>query len=307
MRNYMIRRAGHSILIVAGLMALLFLLTHVMGDPVLLMVGDDAPQEQIDAIRKRFGYDKPLYAQFFDFYGKLLTGDFGKSLRHNAPAIDLVLERLPNTAMLAVTAWGIAVLGIPLGMVAARRPRSIYDRIVNVLSFGGISTPEFWLGLMLILLVAVQWGILPTSGFGGLTSVKYLVLPALALMPRPLGRIAQITRASMIDEMEKGYVATARAKGLAERTILYLHILKNAAIAIVTLGGGELAGFMNGSTTIEVVFGWPGLGLLLIQAISQRDLPVITAAIFVIAIMVMVINLTVDLLYTWLDPRVQYR
>ena len=308
MRNYMIRRVGHSIFIIAGLMALLFFAINILGDPVQLMVDEDASQEAIDALRKKFGFDRPLYIRFADFYWDLVRGDFGKSIRHRIDARDMIFDRLPNTAVLALIAWALGSLGIPLGMLAARRPRGIIDRIVNVLSFAVISVPEFWLALMLILMVSVQLELLPTSGFNGLGPAgwKFMILPAIALSPRVLGRNAQITRATMIEEIGKQYVATARAKGLAENAVLYGHVLKNAAISIVTMMGDELAGFMNGSTVVEIIFGWPGLGLLLINAINARDLPVVTASVFVIALMVMVVNLVVDLVYTWLDPRISY-
>jgi peptide/nickel transport system permease protein len=183
------------------------------------------------------------------------------------------------------------------------------DRTVNVLSFAMISIPEFWLALMLILIISVQFNLLPTSGFISLgpSGWKFMVLPALALAPRIIARNAQITRSTMIEELGKQYVSTARAKGLAENAVLYGHVLKNAAIAIVTLMGDELAGYMNGATITETIFAWPGLGLLLIEAISGRDLPVVTACVFVIALMVMAINLIVDVIYTWLDPRVSYQ
>jgi len=309
MRNYMIRRVGHSIFIVLGLMALLFFAINILGDPVQLLVSEDASPEAIKSIREKYGFDRPLYVRFGDFYAKILRFDFDKSLRHRIDARKMVLDRLPNTALLAVFAWGIGSLGIPLGMLAARRPRGLIDRIVNILSFAVISIPEFWLGLMLILIVSVQLGLLPTSGFQGLgpSGWIYIILPAVTLSPRVMGRNAQITRATMIEEMGKQYVATARAKGLAENTVLYTHVLKNAAISIVTLMGDELAGFMNGATVTEIVFGWPGLGKLLIDGINARDLPVVTASVFVIALMVLVINLTVDLAYTWLDPRIAYK
>ena len=304
----MIRRVGHSIFIILGLMALLFFAINILGDPVQLLVDEDASQEAIDALRAKFGLDRPLYIRFADFYWDLARGDFGKSIRHRIDAREMIWDRLPNTAVLAVVAWALGSIGIPLGMLAARRPRGIMDRIVNVLSFAIISVPEFWLALMLILVVSVQLDLLPTSGFSGLgpSGWKFMILPAIALCPRVLGRNAQITRATMIEEINKQYVATARAKGLAENTVLYAHVLKNAAISIVTLMGDELAGFMNGSTVVEIIFGWPGIGKLLIDAINARDLPVVTAAVFVIALMVMVINLTVDLIYTWLDPRISY-
>ena len=319
----MIRRIGHSIFIVAGLMGLLFLAINVLGDPVELMVDEDASQETIDALRAKFGLDRPLYIRFADFYGDLALGvvsmasfgrvefdesGFGKSLRHRIDAEELILDRLPNTAVLAIVAWIIGMVGIPLGMLAARRPRGFVDRIVNILSFAVISVPQFWLALMLILIVSVQLDLLPTSGFKGLgpEGWRFMVLPALALSPLVMGRNAQITRSTMIEEIAKQYVATARSKGLAETAILYGHVLKNASISIVTLMGDELAGFMNGSTVVEIIFGWPGIGKLLIDGINARDLPVVTASVFVIALMVMVINLVVDLIYTWLDPRISY-
>jgi peptide/nickel transport system permease protein len=309
MRNYMIRRVGHSVFIILGLMALLFLAINVLGDPVQLLVGEDASQEAIDAVRARFGLDRPLHVRFGEFYWNMFHGDFGTSLRHQVDSREMVLGRLPNTAVLAGVAFLFGVIGIPLGMLAARRPKGIIDRVVNILSFAVISIPEFWLGLMLILILAVQLNLLPTSGFEGLGpgGWKFMILPAITITPRIIGRNAQITRATMIEEMGKQYVSTARAKGLAENAVLYSHVLKNAAISIVTLMGDELAGLMNGATVTEIIFGWPGLGKLLIDAISSRDLPVVTAAVFVVALAVMAINLTVDLFYTWLDPRVSYK
>ena len=308
MRNYMIRRLGHSIFIILGLMALLFFSINVLGDPVTLLLEDEVSQEVVDAIRAKYGFDRPLYVRFGDFYWNMLRGDFDLSIRHKIPARELVFDRLPNTAVLGLVTWAIGSLGIPIGMLAARRPRGIIDRLVNFFSFAVISIPDFWLALMLILIIAVQFQLLPTSGFRGLgpEGWKFVLLPAIALSPRVLGRNAQITRATMIDELGKQYVATARAKGLGETTVLYTHVLKNASISIVTLMGDELAGFMNGATITETIFGWPGLGKLLIDSINNRDLPVITAVVFVVALMVMAINLVVDLIYTWLDPRISY-
>ena len=309
MRNYMIRRAGHSAFIVIGLMALLFFATNILGDPVELMVSDDASEQAIASLRAKYGLDRPLYVRFTEFVGNVFILDFDTSFRYNIPASDLVFQRLPNTAVLAFVAWGIGMVGIPIGMLAARRPRGLIDRFVNVLSFAIISIPDFWLALLLILFVSVQLDILPTSGFIGLqpSGWHFIILPAVALSPRVLGRNAQITRATMIEEMGKQYVSTARAKGLGETTVLYTHVLKNAAISIVTLMGDELAGFMNGATIVESIFGWPGLGKLLIDSINARDLPLITATVFVVALMVMAINLAVDLVYTYLDPRIQYK
>ena len=297
-----------SAFIIAGLMGLLFFAINILGDPVALLLDEEASQQAIDAARIKFGFDRPLHVRFGEFYWDLMRADFGTSIRQRTDARGMILDRLPNTAVLALIAWTLGAFGIPLGMMAARRPRGLVDRVVNILSFAVISVPEFWLALMLILIVSVQLGWLPTSGYNGLGPAgwKFMILPSIVLFPRVMGRNAQITRATMIEEIGRQYVATARSKGLAENTILYTHVFKNAAISIVTLMGDELAGFMNGSTIVEVIFGWPGIGKMLIDAIRARDLPVVTAAVFVIALMVMMVNLAVDLIYSWLDPRISY-
>jgi peptide/nickel transport system permease protein len=306
MSAYLLRRAIHSLLTIGLLVALLFVAFNILGDPVALMLPDTAPVEQIEAMRKALGLDQPLPIRLFDFYRGILRGDFGNSIRYATPALALVLERLPNTLLLAGVGMSLSLVGIPLGMLAARRPGKLLDRVVTLLSFVTLSTPEFWFALTLIIVFAVQLNILPTSGFGGFTGWQFLVLPAITMAFNPIGRFAQITRAVMIEEMTKQYITTARSKGLAERTVLARHALKNAAIAIVTLAGDQLAHFMNGSVVVETIFGWPGIGQLVLIAVKDRDLPLVTAAIVVIFLMVMAINLIVDSTYTWLDPRVRF-
>jgi peptide/nickel transport system permease protein len=195
-------------------------------------------------------------------------------------------------------------LAVFLGIVSAIRPRSLADRVVTVVSLAGVSTADFWLGLMLILIFAVRLEWLPTSGFGGLS---FVILPAIALAFRPMGRVSQVVRSSMLDEMNQGYVTTARAKGLGERVVIVFHTLKNAAIPIITLAGDEAAALLNGAVVIETLFGWPGVGILLIQAIERRDLPLIEASVITIAVMIVTVNLAVDLIYARIDARVQYR
>jgi peptide/nickel transport system permease protein len=190
-----------------------------------------------------------------------------------------------------------------LGIISAIRPGSIVDRVVTVISLGGVSTADFWLGLMLILLFAVRLGWVPTSGYGGF---KFVILPAVALAFRHLGCISQVVRSAMLDQFSQPYVVTARAKGLTERVVVYLHTLKNAAIPVATLVGDEAASLLNGAVVIETVFGWPGVGILLIQAIERRDLPLIEASVIVIAVMIVIVNLVIDLTYSFLDPRVRY-
>ncbi|HEY8477139.1 MAG TPA: ABC transporter permease [Chloroflexota bacterium] len=302
--SYLVRRLYHSIFVLAGLIVVVFLVTHVVGDPARLMLRPEAPREQYEALREQLGLNDPLHVQFGRFVGQLARGDFGDSIWQRVPAFPLVLQRLPATLILAAATIALALpLGILLGTASALRPRSLVDRFIAVLSLGGISTADFWLGFMLILVFAVELGWLPTSGYGG---VEYIVLPTLALAFRPLGRISQLTRSTMLDELSKAYVHTARAKGLAERTVVFYHVLKNAAIPIVTLTADEAAALLNGAVVIETVFGWPGVGVLLVQAIEHRDFPLVQASVFVIAGMVILLNLLVDFVYTLLDPRVRY-
>ena len=303
--RYLIRRLVHSIFILLGLVVAVFFVTHLLGDPARLMLRPEATPEQVEALRQDLGLDDPILVQFGRYMGDLARGDFGNSLWQRVPALPIVLDRLPATLYLAGITLAVAVpLAILLGIVSAIRPRSIADRVVTVASLAGVSTADFWLGLMLILVFAVQLGWLPTSGYGGLS---FVALPAAALAIRPMGRISQVVRSAMLDEMHRGYVTTARAKGLRERVVVFSHTLKNASIPIVTLTGDEAASLLNGAVVVETLFGWPGIGILLIQAIERRDLPLIEATAIVIAIMVVGLNLLVDLTYTIIDPRVRYQ
>jgi peptide/nickel transport system permease protein len=278
--------------------------THTIGDPASLMLRPEATEEQRQAVRERLGLNDPLSVQFARFMGGVVRGDFGDSLWQRVPALPVVIDRLPATLYLAGATLLIAVpLAILLGVVSAVRPRSPVDRGVTVVALGGVSTADFWLGLMLILFFAVRLDWLPTSGYGGL---QFVLLPALALAFRPLGRISQVVRSAMLDQLTQPYVTTARAKGLREQAVVYVHTLKNAAIPIATLVGDEAASLLNGAVVIETVFGWPGVGLLLIDAIQRRDLPLIEACVFVIAVMIVLVNLLIDLAYTFIDPRVRY-
>ncbi|MFN8524397.1 MAG: ABC transporter permease [Chloroflexota bacterium] len=290
--------------VLAGVLAIVFLLGHGIGDPAKVMLPPEATQEQYMAFRREHGLDDPLYVQFWRAGSGWLRGDFGVSLWQRVPAMPVALERIPATLYLtAVTVLLALPLAVVIGTVSAIRPRSLLDRVLTVISLGGVSAAEFWVGLMLILLVAVQLELLPTSGYGGL---EYAILPALTLGFRPIGRVAQVARSSMLDEISKPYVTTARAKGLAERTAIFGHALRNAALPIITLCGDETASLLNGAVVIETVFGWPGIGSLLIQAISRRDLPLVEAVVFVIALMIISLNLIVDIVYTRINPRVRF-
>lgn len=288
-----------------GLVVVVFFVTRLTGDPVRLMLHPNATDEQIRTVRDQLGLNDPLLVQFGRYMGGLARGDFGESIWQRAPALEIVATRLPATLYLAGVTMAIAFpVAVALGVVSAVWPGSIADRIVTVVSLGGLSVADFWLALIMILVFAVRLGWVPTSGYGGL---EYVLLPALTLAARPLGRIAQIQRSAMLEELGHGYITTARAKGLTEATVILYHTFKNAAIPTLTMAGHETASLLNGAIVIETIFGWPGIGSLLIQSIERRDLTLVVAATIVIAVMVLAVNFLVDLMYALVDPRVRYK
>ena len=287
-----------------AVLTMVFLAGRILGDPVRLVVGIEASEERVQRVREQLNLDKPLSEQYANFIGDALRLEFSTSFWQKVPTLPLVLARIPATLYLALAALLLAVpLGISLGALSALRPWSLLDRITNVISLGGVSIVEFWLALMLILIFPVRLGLFKTSGYGGL---EYFVLPALTLCYKPLGRIAQISRSAMLDELAKPYIKAARARGLRERRVVFVHALKNAAVPVLTISGDELAALLNGAIIVETVFGWPGIGNLTIQALNRRDLPLVEATVFVVAIFIILTNLLVDMAYTWLNPRIRF-
>jgi peptide/nickel transport system permease protein len=292
-----------SLFVLVGVLVVVFFISSAIGDPARLMLPVDAPEDQYLALRNTLGLDDPLLQQFMRSVGGWVTGDFGNSLWQQAPAAQIVLQRLPATLMLSAVTLSISVpFAIFLGIMSARRPGSVWDRMLTTMALAGVSVADFWLALMLILVFAVDFQWFPTSGYG---SFEYFVLPALTLAMRPTGRIAQVTRSAIIEEMQKQYAITARSKGASELRILFGHTLKNSLIPIVTIAGGEAASLLNGAVVVETIFGWPGIGSLFIQAIQQRDLPLIQASVVVVALLVISVNLLVDLSYGFIDTRVR--
>lgn len=292
-----------SLFVLIGVLVVVFFISSAIGDPARLMLPVDAPEDQYLALRNTLGLDDPLLQQFMRSVGGWVTGDFGNSLWQQAPAAEIVLQRLPATLMLSAVTLSISVpFAIFLGIMSARRPGSVWDRMLTTMALAGVSVADFWLALMLILVFAVDFQWFPTSGYG---SFEYFVLPALTLAMRPTGRIAQVTRSAIIEEMQKQYAITARSKGASELRILFGHTLKNSLIPIVTIAGGEAASLLNGAVVVETIFGWPGIGSLFIQAIQQRDLPLIQASVVVVALLVISVNLLVDLSYGFIDTRVR--
>ena len=299
---YIGRRLLQAILVVAIAVFLVFSMMFLSGDPVLLLMPPDASREEIAAFSKQMGFDQPFLVQFANFAGKLVTGDFGMSWRFQEPALNVVLEKLPATIELAIAALVLSLLiAVPVGVISAVRKDSKVDSFSMVFALLGQSIPGFWLGLMLILVFAVDLGWLPTSGRQGW---QYLILPALSLGLALAGRNARLVRSCMLEVLNEDYIRTARAKGLSEWRVINKHALKNAMLPIVTIVGLELGSLLGGAVVTESVFSWPGIGLLAVQAINGRDYPVVQAVIIITALGFVLINLAVDLLYPKLDPRI---
>lgn len=304
MGRFVVKRIAQGLLVVIGVTIMVFIFTRMVGDPAKTMLPLSATAEQRAAFRHELGLDRPISAQFADYIGDLASGNFGTSVWQRRPAIDAVLDALPNTFQLVLLAIAIAVLlGVPLGVLAALRPGGALDRTAVVLSLAGLSIPQFWLGLLLIIVFSVTLNVLPTAGMG---TPANLVLPTLTLAFPALGRIAMIVRSSMIDELNQQYVKTAKAKGMPRARVVGIHALRNASIPALTLTGWELIRALAGySVVVETVFAWPGVGFLADQALNNQDLILLQAIVFVVAVMVVVINVVIDVLYRAVDPRIK--
>ena len=303
MGRYLAVRLAQSAFALFAVLVLVFVITHLVGDPVRIVLPITAPDAEVQALREKLHLNDPLLVQLKDFLLAAASGSFGESFWRNEPATSVVLERLPATIYLSVVAFAILVpLGVGVGVLAALRPGSLLDRTLSAVAFVSISIIDFWLALLLILVFSVTLRLLPTSGFGG---PDHVILPALTLALLGAGTLALVTRASLVEELSKSYVSAARARGISERSVILRHALRNALIPVVTVGGGLLNTFLGGVVITEVVFGWPGTGLLAIQAIEQRDLPLIEAVVFIGGVIAITLNLFVDLLYGLINPRVR--
>jgi len=282
-----------------------FFLARLTGDPAKLLLPINADEALLQEFRVREGLDKPLHEQFFRYVGDVLHGDFGESMRRNRSALDMVLEAYPVTLQLAViTMTLVLICACAVGALAAYKPGGIFDRTATVSSLVTASSPDFWVAITAILLFAVTLRILPTSGYG--MDIKYWILPIGVLFLRPFGMLVQVVRASMINALSSAYVKTARVKGMKESRIIYVHALRNALLPIVTVAGDQMVGMLNGLVIIETVFGFPGIGKLMIEAVTSRDFPVVQAAILVTAIAIFSLFIIIDLIYVALDPRIRH-
>jgi peptide/nickel transport system permease protein len=305
MSRFLVRRLLHGIFVVWGVVTAVFFLVRLTGDPTVFLVDQSATREEIEHARHLLGLDRPVHEQYLAFLLAVPRGDFGISIREKRPAMGLVLERFwPATVELALAAAVLStLLAVPLGVVAATHKDRAADHVSRIASLLLQSMPGFWLGLLLILLFAVELrGLLPAYGAG---TWRHLILPAIALAAAPLAQNARLVRAGMLEVLQQDYVRTARAKGVREYRVLYRHALKNAAIPFITVAGLSLGFMLSGTIIIETVFAWPGLGRLIVQAVPGRDFPVIQAGVFVFALIFVVLNVAVDLLYAVVDPRVR--
>jgi peptide/nickel transport system permease protein len=305
MRAYIAFRLAQTALVVFLSLSAVFAMTRLSGDPVLLFMPMDIQAKDVEEWRERLGFNDPLAVQYARFMGGAVRGDFGESLRYRRDAFGLVLERLPATLQLAASALALTlVVAVPLGIVTAVRRDSWLDHLGTLATVLGQATPGFWLGLMLIYLFAVQLRWLPTGGMGGLA---HLVMPSIVLAAFFAARVARLTRSAVLDILGEDYIRTARAKGLGEPGVVGKHTLRNSAIPIVTLVGLEAGQLIGGAVITETIFAWPGLGRLTVQALLNRDFPVVLAAVSVTSVVYTLLNLLVDLAYGWLDPRVRIR
>ncbi|MDE3774954.1 ABC transporter permease [Sinorhizobium meliloti] len=304
MLGYIGRRAYHSVISVIGLLTLVFFLTRLTGDPSALYLPLDSSLEARQAFARLNGLDQPIYVQFFQYLQNLMSLDFGQSLRQNRSAIEVALEAFPATLKLALVAMSLATVpAIVVGALAAARPGSLFDRIAGLVSLAGASTPDFWIAIVGILVFAVGLGMLPTSGTG---TALHWIMPIAVLMLRPFGLLVQVVRGTMISALASPFIKTAHAKGMKRRKIIFGHALRNSLLPVITVAGDLATGLINGAVVVETIFGWPGIGKLMIDSIIQRDFAVVQSTILVTAIAIFIVNIAIDLLYAVLDPRIRY-
>lgn len=303
MLRFALGRLIQSIPALVGVTLVAFVLIQLSGDITTVMLPPEATDAQRAELRARYGLDRPLPVQYVSYVGRLLRGDFGQSLTDSRPAIEVVLSRMSATLELTLAAMAIGVLlAIPLGVLAALKRDSIFDRMLTVVVVLGQSIPSFWLSMLLVLVFAVRFPLFPVSGRGGW---EHLVLPAVTLATWPLTLTARLTRSGMIDVLSQDYILTARAKGLREFTIARRHALRNAMLPIVTVLGLNLGGMLGGAVVTETVFAWPGIGTLVLSTVLARDFPVVLAVLVLVATIFILINCAIDVLYVLIDPRVR--
>ncbi|NLJ73665.1 MAG: ABC transporter permease [Firmicutes bacterium] len=307
MWRYILRRLVMLIPVLFGISIFVFLLMHLTpGDPALLMLGEHAPTAQLEALREELGLNDSLPVQYWNWLKRAVRFDFGRSLRSKKLVTREILDRLPATAQLATAAVGISIIiGVPVGIISAARPNSWFDNIAMIGALTGVGMPAFWQGIMLILVFSVSLGWFPSSGRMG--GWQYLVLPAVTLGTAATASVARMTRSSMLEVLQQDYIRTARSKGLPRRAVILVHGLRNALIPVVTMIGLQFGGLMSGAVLTETIFAWPGIGRMVVEAINNKDFPLVQGTIMTFALLYALVNLVVDVLYAFLDPRLRVR
>jgi peptide/nickel transport system permease protein len=304
MTAYILGRIANMLLVVLGAVTIVFFLNYLTGDPVGQLLPIDATPADRAELRAKLGYDRPLYEQYYRYISRLVQGDFGESVRYRSPVMPLILQRVPATLQLTVASIAIALLiAIPAGIIAALKRNTILDSGAMFFAMLGQCVPNFWLGLMLIILFGVTWRILPPSGIG---TWKHLVMPAVTLGIYSSAILARVLRSSLLEVLNQDYIRTARAKGLQNWAVIGKHAVRNAAIPVITVLGVQVGVLMGGAIVTEYVFAYPGLGRLVLEAISARDFPIVQGSVLIMALIISVITLVVDISYALIDPRIRY-
>ncbi|ASP55892.1 ABC transporter permease [Sinorhizobium meliloti] len=301
---FILRRAGQSLIAVIGLLVLVFFLSRLTGDPAYLYLPLDSSEAQRQAFSETHGFNDPLVVQFGRYLVDLARFDFGDALSRNRPAMEVALEAFPQTLKLAVIAIVLSLcFAVVVGSLAAARPNSLFDKIASTASLAGASAPDFWVAIVAILVFSVGLGLLPTSGTG---TALHWIMPIFVLALRPFGLLVQVVRGTMMGALASPYVKTARAKGVNRSRIVFRHALRNSLLPVITVAGDLAASLVNGAVVVETIFGWPGIGKLMIDAIVRRDFALIQATVLVTAIAIFVLNIAIDLVYARLDPRIRF-
>lgn len=304
MQRYFLSRLIQSVLLLFGILLLVFLMVRMTGDPARLMMSREASPQEIESFREKMGFNRPVLVQFWDFLTSAFVGDFGNSLHFKTPALEMVLARLPATVQLASVSLLFSMLvAIPLGLIGGFNPGSLFDSIGRLVALFGQSVPNFWLALLLILFFAVRLGWLPSFGRGDWKSV---IMPAFVLGLSTMGRLVRLTRSSVLEIRSEEFIRTAHSKGLEPRVIYVKHVLRNALIPLVSTINVSFGYLLGGSTYIETIFAWPGIGQLLLQAVGWRDFPLVQAIAVFLGVVVLALNLLTDISYVIIDPRIRY-
>jgi len=297
------KRLLYSAMALIGLTFAVFVLAFLSGSPARLYLPEGVPQSTIDLFNKQHGYDLPFYQQFVNFMLSVLHFDFGQSLVDGRPASTVILDAFPDTIVISVIALFISTaIGVTLGCIAAMKPFGAADKTITFVTLGAGSFPDFWLALMGVLFFSVQLRILPTSGQSGLSS---WVLPVATLAIAPIGSLAQVARGAMVDSLSAGYIQSARARGYSKWRLTFHHALKNAALPIIPVAGNQAARLFNGTVIVSIIFAWPGIGAVMVASVGNRDFPVLQAGVFLVGVSILLLNLVLDLTYSFVDPRIR--